>query len=130
MKSRLRRGSWGVTLEQRLGSRIDEKDPLMSWIHVMQRSVCPKTESWTMVERQISVDVEGLGNVQLWSLVSVGHHERSGAAIVLTPDGVKRRNENCIDRTREMGSRVQCNVCWSSLAIEIGSTEFGETCCT
>ena len=24
-----------------------------------------------------------------------------------------------------MGSRVQCNVCWSSLAIEIGSTEPG-----
>ena len=80
----------------------------------MQRVVCPDTESWTMVGRLISVDLEGLGNVQLWSLVSqytsdqlvrttcweeeqrllrgvyVGHHERSGAAIFLTPDGVKR----------------------------------------
>ena len=28
-----------------------------------------------------------------------------------------------------MGSRVQCNVCWSSLAVETGSTESGETCC-
>ena len=76
----------------------------------MQRIVCPDTESWTMVERLISVDVERLGNVQWWSLVSqytsdqlvrggdqrllrgvcVGHHERSGAAIFLTPDGVKR----------------------------------------
>ena len=36
----------------------------------MQRIVCPDTESWTMVERLISVDVERLGNVQLWSLVS------------------------------------------------------------
>ena len=26
-----------------------------------------------------------------------------------------------------MGSRVQCNVCWRSLAIETGSTESGET---
>ena len=36
----------------------------------MQRIVCPDTESWTMVERLISVDVERLGNVQWWSLVS------------------------------------------------------------
>ena len=75
----------------------------------MQRIVCPDTESWTMVERLISDDVERLGNVQWWCLASqctsdvvrgsdermlcgvyVGHHERSGAAILLTPDGVKR----------------------------------------
>ena len=67
-----------------------------------------------MVVRLISDDVERLGNVQWWSLASqcisplgennamrggdqrmlrgvhVGHHERSGAAIFLTPDGVKR----------------------------------------
>ena len=36
----------------------------------MRRIVCPDTESWTMVERLISVDVERLGNVQWWSLVS------------------------------------------------------------
>ena len=36
----------------------------------MQRIVCPDTESSTMVERLISVDVERLGNVQWWSLVS------------------------------------------------------------
>ena len=36
----------------------------------MQRIVCPDTKSWTMVERLISVDVERLGNVQWWSLVS------------------------------------------------------------
>ena len=57
-------------LEQRLGSRIDEKDPLMSWIPRHAANVCPDTESWTTVERLISVDVERLGNVQWWSLVS------------------------------------------------------------
>ena len=71
-------------LEQRFGSRIEEKDPLMSWIP--------------------------------------GH-----AAKCVSRD----RNENCKNGgTREMGSRVQCNVCWSSLAIETGSAESGETCCT
>ena len=40
-------------------------------------------------------------------------------------------NENCENAgTREMGSRVQCNVCRSSLAVEAGSTKSGETCCT
>ena len=35
----------------------------------------------------------------------------------------EERNENCEnDGTREMGSRVQCNVCWSSFAVETGST--------
>ena len=36
----------------------------------MQRIVYPDTESWTMVERLISNDVERLGNVQWWSLAS------------------------------------------------------------
>ena len=40
-------------------------------------------------------------------------------------------HENCDnDGAREMGSRVPCNVYLSSLAIETGSTESGETCCT
>ena len=54
-------------LEQRLGSRTDEKDPLMSWI---PRHAANCVSRWTMVERLISVDVERLGNVQWWSLVS------------------------------------------------------------
>ena len=28
-----------------------------------------------------------------------------------------------------MGSRVQCNVCWSSVAVEGRSAKSGETCC-
>ena len=54
-------------LEQRLGSRTDEQDPLMSWI---PRHAANCVSRWTMVERLISVDVERLGNVQWWSLVS------------------------------------------------------------
>ena len=111
----------------------------------MQRIVCPDTESWTMVERLISVDVERLGNVQWWSLVSQYTSDQSvrtmryeeetrGCCAVfmwdITRDLVLRissrqmceeRNENCQNNgTREMGSRVQCNVCWSSLAVETG----------
>ena len=36
----------------------------------MQLIVCPGTESWTMVGRLSSVDVERLAKVQWWSLVS------------------------------------------------------------
>ena len=69
------------------------------------------------------------GDQRLLRGVYVGHHERSGTAIFLTPDGVKRGTRIASDGTREMGSRVQCDV-WSSLAIETRSTESGETCCT
>ena len=57
-------------LEQRLGSRIDEKDPLMSWIPRHAANCVSRYRIRTMVGRLISVGVEGLGNVQLWSLVS------------------------------------------------------------
>ena len=52
-------------LEQRLGSRIDEKGPLMSWI--------PRHAANCVSRCRImddGLDVEGLGNVQLWNLVS------------------------------------------------------------
>ena len=91
-----------------------------------------------MVERLISVDVEGLGHVQLWSLVSqytsdqlvrttrceeetkdccaVGHHEKSGAAIFLTPDGVKRGTRIARMMEHERWDRVfQSWVCSSGL---------------
>ena len=60
-------------LEQRLGSRIDEEGPLMSWMPRHAANCVSRyriIESWTMVERRISVDVKRLGNVQWWSLVS------------------------------------------------------------
>ena len=100
----------------------------------MQRIECPDTESWTMVERVISVDVERLGNVQWWSSVSqytsgqfgennalrgghhrllrgvyAGHHERSGA------DGVKRGTRIARMMELERWDRVfsaTCGVRW------------------
>ena len=102
----------------------------------MQRLVCPDTESWTMVGRLISVDVEGLGNVQWWTLVSqytfrpvgennalrggderllrggyVGHRERSGAAIFLTPDGLKRGTRIARMMEHERWDRVFSATC-------------------
>ena len=101
----------------------------------MQRIVCPDTESWTMVERLISVDVERLRNVQWWSLVSqytsdqlvrtvhceggdqrllrgvyVGHNERSAAAIILAPD-VKRGTRIARMMEHERWDRVFSATC-------------------
>ena len=118
--------------------------------------MCPDTESWTMVERLISVDEDRLGNVQWWSLVSqyisdqsvrtmhceeeirdccavvyVGHHERSGAAIFLTPDGVKRGTRIARMMEHERWDRVSSATCVGvPLAIETRSTESGKICCT
>ena len=136
-------------LEQRLGSRTDEKDPLMSRIprhaancvsryRIMDDGTTPDQrrcgQTWKLpvVEFGESVHFRPVGennalrggDQRLLRGVYVGHHERSGAAIFLTPE-----LREC-DGTREMGSRVQCNACWSSLAIETRSTESGETCCT
>ena len=102
-------------LEQRLGSRIDEKDPLMSWIpHHVANCVsryrimddgrmpdqrrCGRTWKRPVVEFGESVHFRPVGennalrggDQRLLRGVYVGHHERSGAAIFLTPDGVKR----------------------------------------
>ena len=141
-------------LEQRLGTRIDEKDPLMSWIprhpancvsryrimddgRTPDQRRCGKTWKRPVVEFGESVHFRPVGeknamrggDQRLLRGVYVGHHERSGAAIFLTPAGVKRGTTIARgDGTREMGSRVQCNVCWSSWASESGPTESGETC--
>ena len=102
-------------LEQRLGSRIDEKDPLMSWIprhaanYVSKYRImddgrtpdqrrCGKTWKRPVVELGESVhfrpvgENNGLrgGNERMLRGVHMGQHERSGSAIFLTPDGVKR----------------------------------------
>ena len=141
-------------LEQRFGSRIDEKrsvdvvdttscSELCVQIQNHGRTPdhrrCGRTWKRPVVEFGESVHFRPVGennalrggHQRLLRGVYVGHHERSGAAIFLTPDGCEERNEKCEnDGAREMGSRAQCNVCWSSLAIETGSTESGETCCT
>ena len=102
-------------LEQRLGSRIDEKDPLMSWIprHAANcvsryRSMddgrtpdqrrCGKTWIRPVVEfgesvqfRPVSVNNALRGEDQrLLRGVYVGHHERFGVGIFFKTDGVKR----------------------------------------
>ena len=102
-------------LEQRLGSRIDEKDPLMSWIprhaancvsryrimddgRTPDQRRCGKTWKRPVVEFGESVHFRPVGennalrggDQRLLRGVYVGHHERSGAAIFLTSDGVKR----------------------------------------
>ena len=123
-------------LEQRLGSRIDEKDPLMSWIprhaaHCMSRYRI-MDDGRTLDQRRCGK----LGNVQWWSLVSqytslrggdqrllrgvcVGHHERSGVAIFFTPDGVKRGTRIAGLMEHERWDRVFSATCvWSSLEIE------------
>ena len=101
-------------LEQRLGSRIDENDP---WIWRIPRRAancvskyrimdggrtpdqrrCGKTWKRPVVEFGESVHFRPVsennalrgGDQRLLRGVYVGHHERSGAAIFLTPDGVK-----------------------------------------
>ena len=99
----------------------------------MQRIVCPDTESWTMVERLISDDVERLGNVQWWSLVSQCISDQSVRAMHCGAEtrGCCAVSVDCENvGAREMGSRVQCTVYWNSLAVEAGSTESGGTCGT
>ena len=102
-------------LEQRLGSRIDEKDPLMSWIprhaancvsryrimddgRTPDQRRCGKTWKRPVVEFGESVHIRPVGendamrggDQRMLRGVFVGHQERAGPAIFLTPDGVKR----------------------------------------
>ena len=55
-------------LEERLGNRTFEKDPLMSWIP--RHAATCVSRYRIMDERMISDDVERLGNVQWWSFAS------------------------------------------------------------
>ena len=122
----------------------------------MQRIVCPDTNWWTMVVGLISDDVERPwkrpvvefgesghfrpvgennamrgGDQRLFRGVYVAHHERSGCRDLPHARRCEKGNENCENvGAREMGPRVQWNVCWSSLAVEAGSTESGEMCGT
>ena len=102
-------------LEQRLSNRIDEKDLLMSWIprhaancvsryrlmddgRTPDQRRCGKIGKRPVVEFGESGQFRPVGenntmpggDQRMLRGVNVGHHERSGAAIFLTPDGVKR----------------------------------------
>ena len=101
----------------------------------MQRIMCPDTETWTMVELLISVDVERLGNVQWWSLVSQYTSDQSvrtthcevetrGCCAVsmwditrdlvlrfFTPDGVKRGTRIARMMEHERWDRVFSATC-------------------
>ena len=139
-------------LEQRLGKLTDENDPLMSWIarhaancvsgyrlmddgRTPHERRCSKTWKRAVVEFGESVHFRPVGessamrggDQRMLGGVSVGHLERSGAAIFLTPDGVKRRTGIARMLEHERCDRVFSATC---TAVEVRSAETGETCRT
>ena len=139
-------------LEQRLGNRIDEKDPLMSWIprhaancvsryklmddgRTTDQRRCGKIWKRPVVEFGESVHFRPVGgnnamrggDQRMLRGVCVGHHERSGTAIFLTPDGVKRGTRTARMLEHERWDRVFSATC---IGIPWGPTESGETCGT
>ena len=141
-QTRILRSQW----EQRLGNRIDEKDPLMSWIPrhasncVSRYNLIDDGKTWKrpVVEFGESVHFRPVcenkamrgGDQRMLRGVHVGHHERSGAAIFLTPDGVKKGRRIARMLEHERWDRVLSATYRSSVAVEAGSTESGETCGT
>ena len=143
-------------LERRLGNRTGEKDPLMSWkprhaancvskYKLMDDGRAPDQrrcgKTWkrpVVVEFGESVHFRPVGeknamrsgDQRMLRGVCVGRHERSGAAIFLTPEGLKRERESRECWCTRDGSRVQCDVYRSATAVEAGSAESGETCRT
>ena len=140
--------------EQRLGNRADEKDPLMSWIprhaancvsryrlmddgRTPDQRRCGKTWKRPVVEcgellhfRPVGENRAMRGGEQrMLRGVNVGRHERSGAAIFLAPDGVKRRRRIARPMEHERWDRVfQCHIYRSSMAAETRTAESGEKC--
>ena len=123
-------------LEQRFGSRIDEKDPLLSWIprhaancvsryrlmddgRTPDQRRCGKTWTRQVVEFGESVHFRPVGennalrggDQRMLRGVYEGHHERSGAAIFLTPDGVKRGTRIAKMMEHERWDRVCSATC-------------------
>ena len=123
-------------MEQRFGSRIDEKDPLMSWIprhaancvsrcrimddgRTPDQRRCRKTWKRPVVEFGELVHFRPVGEnnalrgggQRLLRGVYVGHRERSGAAIFLTPDGVKRGTRLARMMEHERWDRVFSATC-------------------
>ena len=132
-------------LEQRLGNWIDEKDPLMSWIprhaaicvsrykltddgRTPDQRRCGKTWKRPVVEFGESVHFRPVGENNAMR----GGDQRMLRGVCGTSREIWCRdfshagrceegNENCENvGAREMGSRVQCNVYWNSLAVEAG----------
>ena len=104
-------------LEQRLGNRIEEGPADI--VDFTTCSESPVGENSAM---------RG-GDQRMLRRVSVGHHERSGAAIFLTPVCVKRGSENRENvGASEMGSHVPCHTYRSSTASEARTAEAVETC--
>ena len=123
-------------LEQRLGNRSDEKDPLTSWIlrlaancvsrcklmddgRTPDQRRCGKTWKRSVVQFGESVHFRPVGennampggDQRMLRGVYVGHHERSGAAIFLTPDGVKRKTRIARMLEHEIWDRVFSATC-------------------
>ena len=119
-------------LEQRLGNRIDEKDPLMSWI---PRHEANCVSRYKLIDDGRTPGQRRCGNTWRRPVVEFGesvhfrpvgennalrggdqrmlrrHHERSGAAIFLTPDGVKRRTRIARMLEHERWDRVFSATC-------------------
>ena len=123
-------------LEQRFDSRTDEKDPLMSWIQrhaancvsrhrIMDNGRTPDQRRWGKTWKGPVVEFGGSvqfisvgennalrgGDQRLLRGVYVGHHERSGAAIFLTSDGVKRGTRIARMMKHERWDRVFSATC-------------------
>ena len=124
----------GSQLVQRLGNRIDEKDPLMSWIlrhaanfvsryklmddgRTSDQRRCGRTWKCPVVEFGESVHSRPVGennalrggDQRMLRGVYVGHHERSGAAI--SSRGVKRGMRIARMMEHERWDRVFCATC-------------------
>ena len=121
-------------LEQRLGNRTAEKDPLMSRIprhaancvsscklmgdgRTPDQRRCGNTWKRPVVDFGESMhfrpvgenNAVRVGGQKMLRGVYVGHHERSGAAIFLTPDGVKRGTRIARMLEHERWDRISLN---------------------
>ena len=142
-------------LEQRLGSRIDEKGPLALWIpqrasncvsrdrlvdggRTLDQRRCGKTWKRPLVEFGESLHLRPVGENNATQCEA----ETKGCCVVslwaITRDPVPQSSSLGNDDgehvgAREMGSRVRCNVYRSSMATEAGSAEADKSrsrCCT
>ena len=130
-----------IQLEERLRNRTDEKDPLMSWIprhsatcvsryrimddgRAPDQRRCGKTWKRPVVEFGESVHFRSVGEIsamrggdqRLLRGVYVGTSREILCCDFPHARWCEEKNEKCKnDGTREMGSRVHRNVCWSSL---------------